>query len=236
MNPASDEPACVQALARPSLLTRPFLFICLATGLFYLSFYLLLPVMPLYVAGLGGTSTQIGLIIGLFALTAMVLRPPSGWLIDTRGTRPVLLAGMAIFLLASLGYILTPSVHAILVLRLFHGIGMGLFPTAASVVVAELAPSDRRGEAMGWFGFANSLAFIVGPPAGLTLVDRAGYTSFFLLAAGATGVGLVCILLVPVAARRAGASERLPRPRDVFSVPALRLPSSFCFSVSPTES
>jgi len=227
LNPASDgptRPAGAPVSLGPPLLTRPFLLICLATGLFYLSFYLLLPVMPLYVAGLGGTSTQIGLIIGLFALTAMVLRPPSGWLIDARGTRPVLLVGMAIFLLASLGYILTPSVHAILALRLFHGVGMGLFPTAATVVVAELAPSDRRGEAMGWFGFANSLAFIAGPPAGLTLVDRAGYASFFLLAAVATGMGLVCILLLPAAAQRAGTIQRLPRPRDVFSVPAL-LPS-----------
>ncbi|MBI4536853.1 MAG: hypothetical protein HY712_02720 [candidate division NC10 bacterium] len=51
----------------PSLFTRPFLFICLATGCFYLSFYPILPVMPLYVSSLGGTPTQIGLIIGYFA-------------------------------------------------------------------------------------------------------------------------------------------------------------------------
>lgn len=209
--------------AVPALLTRPFLFICLATGLFYLSFYLILPVMPLYVAGLGGTSSQIGLIIGLFAAMAMFMRPPAGWLIDTRGTRPILLVGMAIFVLASLGYIAAQSVQPILALRMFHGIGMGLFPTAATVVIAELAPATRRGEAMGWFGITNSLGLILGPVLGPAVAGHLGFPVLFLLAAGVAGVGMACICLVPAAERPARRS-RLPRPGDLFS-PAAVLPS-----------
>ena len=217
------EPASPSASAAPALLTRPFFFICLATGFFYLSFYLILPVMPLYVAGLGGTSSQIGLIIGLFAATAMLMRPPAGWLIDTRGTRPILLVGMAIFLLASLGYLVARSVQPILALRLFHGIGMGLFPTAATVVIAELAPPTRRGEAMGWFGIANSLGLILGPVVGPAVAGRVGFPALFLLAAGMAGLGMACICLVPAAERPARRS-RLPRPGDLFS-PAAVLPS-----------
>jgi len=209
--------------AAPALLTRPFLFICLATGFFYLSFYLILPVMPLYVASLGGTSSQIGLIIGLFAAMAMLMRPPAGWLIDTRGTRPILLVGMAIFLLASLGYIAARSVQPILALRLFHGIGMGLFPTAATVVIAELAPPTRRGEAMGWFGIANSLGLILGPVAGPFVAGRAGFPVLFLLAAGSAAAGMACIGLVP-ASERPARRWRLPRPSDLVSRAAV-LPS-----------
>ena len=208
-----------------SLATRPFVLVCLATGFFYLSFYLILPVMPLYVADLGGTSNQIGLIIALFAFVAMFMRPPAGWLIDTKGSRSVLLAGMAIFLLASLGYLLTPSVRSILALRLFHGLGMGLFPTAATVVIAELAPPARRGEAMGWFGIANSIAFILGPAGGLAVVARMGYAALFLLAAGVAALGLVCIWLLPLPARKPLPLARLPRLGDVFSRAAL-LPSA----------
>jgi len=209
--------------AAPTLLTRPFLFICVATGFFYLSFYLILPVMPLYVAGLGGTSSQIGLIIGLFAAMAMLMRPPAGWLIDTRGTRPILLVGMAIFLLASLGYIAVQSVRPILALRVLHGVGMGLFPTAATVVIAELAPPTRRGEAMGWFGIANSLGLILGPVAGPFIAGRAGFSALFLVAAGSAAVGMACIGAVPAVDRPARQS-RLPRPSDLFS-PAAVLPS-----------
>jgi len=207
------------------LLTRAFLLVCLATGCFYLSFYLILPVMPLYVAGLGGTSSQIGLIIALFAFVSMVMRPPAGWLIDMKGSRSVLLVGMAIFLLASLGYLLTPSVRGILALRLFHGLGMGLFPTAATVVIAELAPPARRGEAMGWFGIANSLAYILGPAGGLAVVAWTGYAALFLLAAGMAALGLVCIWLLPMPARKTSPPARLPRLEDIFSQAAL-LPSA----------
>ena len=211
--------------ADPPLFTRAFVLICLATLLFYLSFYLILPVMPLYVASLGGTPFQLGLIIGLFASMAMVVRPPAGWIIDTRGSRRVLLVGMVIFLLASLGYALARSVEGILVLRVFHGLGMGLFPTAATVVVAELAPLARRGEAMGWFGIANSAGLVVGPALGPAVTSWVGYPALFLLAAGAAFLGFVCLLPTPGPRPSPSPARGLPRPRDLFSREAL-LPSA----------
>jgi len=211
--------------ADPPLFTRSFAVICLATLFFYLSFYLILPVMPLFVAAMGGTSFQIGLIIGLFAFVAMVLRPPAGWIIDTRGCRVVLLVGMLVFLLASLGYTVANSVAAVLTLRLFHGVGMGLFPTAATVVVAEVTPPERRGEAMGWFGIANSVGLIVGPAAGMALSGWLGYPALFLMAAGVAALGLLCILILPEVGPALAKSVRLPRPQDFYSRPAL-LPSA----------
>jgi MFS family permease len=206
---------------QPVLFTRPFVLICLATLFFYLSFYLILPVMPLYVAGLGGSSTQIGLIIGLFAFASMLLKPPSGWIIDRRGNRPVLLIGMAVFLLASLGYMLIRSITGILALRVFHGIGMGLFPTAATVVVAELAPISRRGEAMGWFGVANSVGMILGPAAGTAVAAHLGYPALFLLAAGIAGAGLGCLVMLPSVGPPATDLSWTFRWRDLFSRAAI---------------
>ena len=217
-----DDP---KAPAEPLLATRPFILICLATLFFYLSFYLILPIMPLYVASLGGTPMQLGLIIGLFSAVAMVVRPPAGWIIDSRGSRLVLMAGMVIFLLASLGYVLVRSVDGILALRVFHGLGMGLFPTAATVIVAELAPLARRGEAMGWFGIANSGGLIVGPALGPALASGIGYPTLFLLAAGVAALGCVCLLSTPDPRRAASRSRGLPRLQDLYSRDAL-LPSA----------
>ena len=213
------------AVADVPLFTRAFVVTCLAAFFFYLSFYLILPVMPLYVAAMGGTSVQIGLIIGLFAFTAMILRPPAGWIIDTRGHRLALIVGMGIFLLASLGYTLARSVEAVLVLRLFHGVGMGLFPTAATVVIAEVAPPVRRGEAMGWFGIANSLGLIFGPAAGTAVSSAVGFPLLFLLAAGVASLGLACILVLPRIGRELVRSTRAPRPQDFFCREAV-LPSA----------
>lgn len=211
--------------AKPSpLFTAPFLLICLATGFFYVSFYLILPVMPLYLQRLGATPAQIGLIIGYFAAMAMLVRLPCGWLIDRKGTRPILVAGMAIFLLGSLGYTLVGAVNGILALRLFHGVGMGLFPTAATVVVAELAPPDRRGEAMGWFGVANAIGLIGGPVLGPVLAAGLGFTALFLIAAGLAALGIVCVLLLPAIGRRSAVTGWGVRWTDLFSRAAV-LPS-----------
>ncbi len=210
---------------QPTLFTRSFVLICLATLFFYSSFYLLLPVMPLYVADLGGTSTQIGLLIGLFAFASMLVKSPSGWIIDRRGNRPVLLIGMAVFLLASLAYLLTRSVSAILALRAFHGIGMGLFPTAATVVVAELAPRSRRGEAMGWFGVANSLGMILGPTVGTAVATWLGYGALFLLAAASAGAGLACLAMLPAVGPAPSETPLSLRWRDLYS-PSAILPAA----------
>ena len=214
----------------PPLFTRSFIIICLATFFFYLSFCLILPVMPLYLAGMGGTSLQIGLMTGFFSFMAMVLRPPTGWIIDTRGCRLVLVAGMGIFLLASLGYVGARSVETVLTLRLFHGMGMGLFPTAATVVVAELAPPVRRGEAMGWFGIANILGYIIGPAVGTSIASGAGLPTLFLVAGSMAGLGLVCIWVLPRIGRVPAGIIRPPRPQDFFSREAV-LPSILLLSL-----
>jgi MFS family permease len=100
---------------------------------------------------------------------------------------------------------------------------MGLFPTAATVVIADLAPPARRGEAMGWFGITNSLGLIVGPIVGPAVAAHLGFPALFLLAASVAGMGLGCIWLVPPGDRPAKPS-RLPRPGDFFSQAAV-LPS-----------
>ncbi len=206
------------------LFTRSFTAICLAAFFFYVSFYALLTILPLYVKAIGGTPFQIGLIIGLFAFVAMLSRPPAGWVIDTRGVRIVLVVGMLVFLAASFAYIAAHSVLAILIIRVFHGVGMGLFPTAATVVVAQVTPPARRGEARGWFGIANGLGFMLGPGLGSPLAAWLGFPALFTASGLAAAVGLGCLFVIPQLEETLKPAERLPGIRDLFSRAAL-LPS-----------
>jgi len=162
--------------------TRPFLVLWCATLLFYLGFQLLLPITPLYATALGAREAEVGLIMGSFALAAMVLRPLAGDLADRIGRRPLVLLGTAIFMLAPVGYALVGTVPALLVVRLFHGTGMGFGPTAATVIATDLTPAARRGAAMGIYGLASAVALAVGPYAGGELVHRFGFVSTFLAA------------------------------------------------------
>ena len=196
-----------------------FAVLWVATFLVFLSFYLLLPVLPVYALREGVPESAIGLIIGVFALTAMVFKPWVGWLLDWRGRRGLLLAGAAMFAVASLLYPLAHSTAPLLLVRLLHGAGMGLFPTAGVAVVADLAPPERRGEAMGFFGMAANLAMGVGPVVGVALDQQLGFVALCLGGALLAALGTALSLRV--------AETGTPAPPPPFRLGGLFAPAAF---------
>jgi MFS family permease len=206
--------------AGPRLAAPPFRRLLGSTFLVYLSFYLLLPVIPVHAVRQGVPESAVGLIIGVFALTAMVLKPWVGWALDWRGRRGILVAGAGLFAVASLLYPLTASTLGLLLVRVVHGAGMGLFPTAGLAIVADVALPARRGEAMGVFGMAANLGLVVGPLAGVALDQALGFEALCLAAGGlgVLGVGLA------LATRETGRPASAPpfRLAGLFAVAALR--------------
>jgi MFS family permease len=142
-----------------------FWLLCFGSFLFFSSFNMIIPELPAYLTELGGEDYK-GLIIALFTLTAGVSRPFSGKLTDTIGRIPVMVFGSTICLLAGLLYPMLGTVLGFLLLRLFHGLSTGFKPTATSAYIADIAPSNRRGEAMGILGFFGSLGMASGPVLG----------------------------------------------------------------------
>jgi MFS family permease len=215
-----------------SLSTRPFVTLCVATFLFYLGFQMLIPVMPLYAARLGAGEGQIGLIIGVFAFSAMFLRPVTGELADRIGRYPLVLAGSAIFGAAAIAYpALGWSISALIAIRVFHGIGMGLGPTAGTVMVADLAPAHRRGEAMGLYGMAGNASLAVAPYLGAALLERGGFAPAF---AGSAGLELISLLVATQLPETRPPGARTPRSgrwvTGLFHAGAL-YPSLLCFAM-----
>jgi MFS family permease len=138
----------------------------------------------------------VGLVLGVFALSAMCLRPIAGWQMDRRGRVPVLAAGALIFAVASAGYAVVPSIAALLLLRVLHGAGMGLGATAGPVLAGDLAPDGRRGEATGLQSAAQSLASAVGPAAGAAIALAFGYATLFAVAGVVGAAATVAALLI----------------------------------------
>lgn len=202
-----------------SLAGGPFLALWIASFLFYLSFQLVIPVVPLYAVGLGAGEAQLGLITGVFAFTAMLLRPVVGRLIDRLGRRPLILLGSAIFALAPLGYAAAGGLAALLALRVLHGSGMGVGQTAATVAAADLAPVARRGEAMGVFGLSSTVGIMIGPYVGIELYHRLGSSPTFAVAAALAAASVIVAATLPET--RPPATGPTPRPRGMFSVAAL---------------
>lgn len=189
----------------------PFAVVWAGTFAFGLSFFLLVAVLPLYARRLGVSDALIGVVTGAFAVSAMLWRPWAGWAADRWGRRPLMLAGALVFLVASLAYGWAGGALALTCVRLVHGTGMGLFPTAASALVTDLAPPERRGHVLGLYGAAFSIAMAIGPLAGVALSQRAGFPTLFAVSAvvALAGVALTAAVREPA---RPGA--RLPLRLD----------------------
>jgi MFS family permease len=196
-----------------------------ATFLHFASLYYLFPTLPLYVQSLGGSTFEVGLIIGILALTSLAARPILGIWMDQTGRRGFLLTGAAIYVLASLGYWGIRSVPGLLLWRVFHGIGLATFSTAAASLAADLAPPGRRGTTMGVFGLAQAAALTIGPGIGQIALATLGYPGLFLSAAGTAFASFACAWVLPASPFPDGIRGPTNRPssvtlRNVASIPA----------------
>lgn len=155
-----------------------------------------MPVLPLYARHLGLSGARIGVVMGAFALSSMLLRAWAGWASDRYGRRPLMFIGGAVFMLAPLGYGVSGGMVSMGLARIFHGAGMGLYPTAATAMAADVAPPARRAEFLGVFGMAGSIAMALGPATGIALSRSFGFVPLFAIAAGIGIVGLALTALV----------------------------------------
>ncbi|MCL5108940.1 MAG: MFS transporter [Chloroflexi bacterium] len=212
MQPANRTAPAAAGAAKEPLLSRNFVLACLITLASFSSFYFLLTTLPFYVIGeAGGSKDQVGLIIGVFSVTTVLLRPFIGRAADDWGRRVFIVAGSAIMALAGGLYTLTRTVPLLLSLRVFHGVGWASFGTATNALVADVVPRSRRGEAMGYYGMFSNLAMAIGPALGIAMMRGAGFTALFVASAALGVVALLLSLGLSDPAR----GGRAPRPAPV---------------------
>jgi MFS family permease len=208
------------------LFSRDFVLTSLSTFTLFASFYFLLITLPIYIEKIGGTESEIGLIIGVFTISAVVLRPFIGQEVDRRGRKIILISGILVFLISMLLYDYTKSVTSLLLLRVLHGIGWGAATTAATTLIADIAPPNRRGEAMGVFGMASNVAMAIGPALSIILLQAYDFSILFSISAGISLVSL--LLALPIS------ETMVKHPKTpLFSREAL-FPSTLMFIISLT--
>ncbi len=145
------------------LWTRDFVLLTVAHFLQALG-YATLILLPLYLAHLGASRTQIGTIMSTAAMGGLLFRPLVGWSLDVFGRRPTLAVGTVVLVVAmwlvgaveSLGPLI--YVHRVLV-----GIGGGALFTGYFAFAADMIPSSRRTEGIALFGISGLLPIAVNP-------------------------------------------------------------------------
>ena len=175
-----------------SLWTKEFIGITISNLFLFLSFQMLIPTLPVYVEESGGDELAIGLVIGIFTISALLTRPFAGKGLDTVGRKKILVIGMIIFVLSVAGYYWFATVFLILVVRFIHGIGWGMATTTLGTMISDIIPAARRGEGMGYYGLSSTLAMALAPMVGIWVMNEFGFGILFLTA---TIFGLLSIIL-----------------------------------------
>ncbi|MDQ3757618.1 MAG: MFS transporter [Actinomycetota bacterium] len=169
-----------------------FALLCAATLFEFTALGVYLSALPLFVTDeLHGSRANVGLVMGAFSITAVLLRPFVGQGLDRRGRRPFLIAAPAILLTTSVAFLAIGSVVGAVGLRLVQGITGAFFYTAAATVATDLSPVEKRADYLARFSLFLYGGFAIGPSLGELLVRR-GYDWAWTTAGG---LALVCLLV-----------------------------------------
>lgn len=157
-----------------------FIFVLVSNALVFMIFEMLLPTLPLFVTSLGGEANQVGLVTGIFMLSAILIRPFAGRLAAKIDKKVLLILGILIIALSTGAYYLSTNIGVLLIIRLIHGAGFGLATTYFATLAAEIIPKDRRGEGIGYFGVGETIAISVGPMIGIMTLELFDFQRLFL--------------------------------------------------------
>ncbi len=201
------------------LFNKNFIIIGFASFLMFLSFYLLMPVIAMYVIDEFGASASVaGIVASAYIITSLLARPLSGYLVDRYDRKKFYLLTFTIFTLLFLGYILATSILMIFLTRVLLGAMFSMVTTSSSTLAIDVIPSKRRAEGIGYFGASTVLAMAIGPMAGLYLMDIFSYNVLFTIAMSSCVLGVFIAMFIKT-------KPRAKAPHEPFSLDRFYLKS-----------
>ena len=182
-----------KAPARDRLWSASFILIIASTLCCFMVGQGLNSSTSVYVALYGGSAAYAGVLAAVFSGAAAVMRLLSGPLIDERGRRIVMLAGFLVLIVGTTGPLFTHDVVPFVIFRFLQGAGFSAATTASATAAADVLPSSRMGEGIGYYGLGQAIAMSIGPAFALALVSMDPAENLFIGATAAAALGLALI-------------------------------------------
>ena len=146
------------------LWNRNYCKVMTANFALFFAFYLLTPLLPLYLhETFGATKDVIGLVLSGYTITALLFRPFSGYFVDSFPRKTILLIAYSTFAIFFAGYLAASTLLLFTIVRTLHGGPFGALTVANSTVAIDVLPSSRRNEGIGYYGLSNNLAMAISP-------------------------------------------------------------------------
>lgn len=211
------------------ILSRDFILAFFAQFASSFIFFILIPTLPIYLAGLASTEIETGVLIGVFFFCSLICRPFVGKALLKTPEKTFMIIGSCLYGLASIAYLFSPPFWPFLIVRIFHGIGFGFFHTASFALAANTAPKAHRGQSLGYFSLSMTFSAALAPSIGMLLINQFSFTLLFLLCLGLS----LCLLLI---ANQLGRTQTAPvqasSTEDGFFLNRKAIPPSIANAIS----
>ena len=156
------------------------------------SFYLLTPLLPIYLSEYFHASKDIiGTVLCGYSVMVLLIRPFSGYMVDSFNRKKVLLICLCFYFLMFAGYLAALSLTAFAIIRTLHGAPFGSSTVANSTVAIDVLPSSRRNEGIGFYGLSNNIATAIAPTIGIWIYSTTGnFNILFWISLFVAGIGM----------------------------------------------
>jgi MFS family permease len=177
--------------------TKDFIMLCMSNILMAIAFYCLISILPIYLdRELKMPNGIIGIILAAFTIASLIIRPFTGYILDSFGRKSMYLISLLILsiLFGVYPYVLT--FFTIFFLRLAHGLAWGASTTSGVTVAVDIIPPQKRGEGLGFFGLSYTIAMALGPMLGILILDGHNFSRLFIFGGILSAIGFLFALFV----------------------------------------
>lgn len=183
----------------------------------FFSFYILTPLLPIYLdAEFAADKDVMGLVLSGYVVAALVVRPFSGFIVDTFDRKRVLAICFFFFFILFTGYIGAGTLLMFALVRTLHGLPFGAVTVANSTVAIDTLPSSRRNEGIGFYGLSNNLAMAFAPSIGIWIYHATdNFSLLFWIALVIAFAGLIAVSSIKLP-KREPVNEKKPVSLDRF--------------------
>lgn len=158
-------------MAKQTLWNKSFIFANLIQFGIFIGHFMLYSTIGIYTRSITSIEWYVGAAAGIFTLASLITRLFSGKLLGRINTSKVLIAGLSLSLLASIGYLLSVDVWILIVMRIINGLGYGLSSVAIATMISSMLPSERLLEGLGYSMMVSTICGALGPAISLNIIQ-----------------------------------------------------------------
>ena len=177
--------------------SKSFILLCLSVLFMAISFYFLIPTLPLYISEvLKADKSTVGIVIAMFTISALIIRPFAGFFLDRIGRKIIFIISFIFMTIFFNLYLVAYSVIIMAIFRFIHGLAWGVTSTAGATIAVDILPPQKRGEGLGIYGLSMPIAMAVGPLLGFYILHVSNFNILFISGFTLSLIGLILSLYI----------------------------------------